>query len=125
MTSTLRIIMLKDYYNQFNRIEHFNEEIGIYWWNASELAAVLDCSWKEFEKLYLKATIVCKENDYPIEDHFRDTTKMVDPLFTDQPDIKLSRYACYLIAQNGSSETPKFEQALDFFEVGTAKWLIK
>ena len=63
-------------------------------------------NWQNFEKIIHKAKMSCKNSDISILDHFIDVSKMVkigSGAYREQIDYKLTRYACYLIAQNGDS----------------------
>ena len=63
--------------------------------------------WRKFEGVIRKAKIACEKSGYNILDHFVGADKMVEigsGAVRKQDDYKLSRYACYLIAQNGDSK---------------------
>ena len=80
---------------------------GVGCWSARELQNLLGYSkWENFEKVIQKAKDACKIAGELIENHFPDIRKMVEiGSNTERPlvDIALTRYACYLIAQNGDS----------------------
>ena len=90
----------------FESIKHINEYGNEYWY-ARELQNILDYKeWRKFEGVITKAKEACINSEYIIEDHFVDVDKMVkigSKTERKVNDYKLSRYACYLIAQNGDS----------------------
>ncbi len=90
----------------FEDIKHVDEN-GIEYWYARELQSVLNYKeWRKFENVINKAKESCKNSDITVFDHFVDIDKMVQigsGAERKQKDYKLTRYACYLIAQNGDS----------------------
>ena len=86
--------------------KHIDEE-GIKFWYARELQKVLDYKeWRKFEDISNKAKQACKNSDINVNEHFVDTdkfSKRANNAVVEINDYKLSRYACYLIAQNGDS----------------------
>jgi DNA-damage-inducible protein D len=76
-------------------------------WSARELQPLLGYSkWENFEKVIVKAKESCENAGQNISDHFPDVRKMVQigsGAEKEIDDILLTRYACYLIAQNGDS----------------------
>jgi len=71
-----------------------------------------------------KAKESCKHSGAAVSDHFVDSSKMVSPGSTSQrelEDIALTRYACYLIAQNGDPAKPEIAFAQTYFAVQTRK----
>jgi DNA-damage-inducible protein D len=90
-------------YKPFEEIKHISDE-GIEFWFARELSVVLDyVQWRNFEKVLQRAILACKNSGYQIPDHFAEVSKIVEAGATSKPiiDYKLTRYACYLIVQNG------------------------
>ena len=90
----------------FESIRHVDDEGNEYWY-ARELIKMLKYSnWQNFEKVILKAKLSCNASSYEISEQFLDIRK---PIISGNEnvqyvcDYKLSRYACYLIAQNGDS----------------------
>ena len=105
----MEMILLSDIDNtnkSFEDIKHIDEN-GVEFWYARELMPILQYSnWQNFEKIIHKAKMSCKNSDISILDHFIDVSKMVkigSGAYREQIDYKLTRYACYLIAQNGDS----------------------
>ena len=96
---------IKEYTEKmFEDIKHIDLN-GCEFWYARELQKVLEYSqWRRFENVIEKAKITCKNSNINIDDHFADVGKMVDigsNTKRETRDYRLSRYACYLIAQNG------------------------
>ena len=108
----------------FEDIKHFDEN-GVEFWYARELQAVLDYKeWRKFEGVIKKAEISCKNSGVNSFDHFVGIDKMVQigsGAERKQQDYKLSRYACYLIAQNGDSRKKVIALAQTYFAVQTRK----
>ena len=108
----------------FEDIKHIDEN-GNEYWLARELKQVLDYSqWRRFENVINKAILACKNSNINIDDHFADVGKMVDigsNTKRETSDYKLSRYACYLIAQNGDSRKKVIALAQTYFAIQTRK----
>jgi DNA-damage-inducible protein D len=110
--------------NLFSRFEAAASELeGVECWSARELQVLLGYSkWENFEKVIQKAKDACKNAGELIENHFPDVRKMVEiGSNTERPvdDIALTRYACYLIAQNGDSRKEEIAFAQNYFAVQT------
>ena len=90
----------------FEDIKHIDEN-GVEFWYARELMEVLQYrKWQNFEKIIDKAKISCENSDISVFEHFTDVSKTIKmPKGAEKTilDYKLTRYACYLIAQNGDS----------------------
>jgi DNA-damage-inducible protein D len=98
---------------------------GVECWSARELQQLLGYSkWENFEKVIQKAKDACKNAGGEVENHFPDVRKMVE-IGSDTErqinDIALTRYACYLIAQNGDSRKPEIAFAQNYFAVQTRR----
>ena len=108
----------------FEEIKHIDEN-GVEYWYARELMPILQYSnWQNFEKIIEKAKISCENSDISMFDHFTDvnkTIKMPKGATKVINDYKLSRYACYLIAQNGDSRKKVIALAQTYFAVQTRK----
>lgn len=108
----------------FEDIKHTDED-GAEFWYARELMPILQYSnWQNFEKLIEKARVSCKNSDVSVFDHFIDISKMVQigsGAYRKQVDYKLTRYACYLIAQNGDSRKKVIALAQTYFAIQTRK----
>ena len=108
----------------FEEIKHIDEN-GVEFWYARELMPILQYSnWQNFEKIINKAKISCENSNINVLDHFTDINKMVQigsGAERKQQDYELSRYACYLIAQNGDSRKKVIALAQTYFAVQTRK----
>ena len=108
----------------FEDIRH-NDENGTEYWYARELQVVLDYKeWRKFENVINQAKKACKNSDVGILDHFVDVDKMVQigsGAERKQKDYRLTRYACYLIAQNGDARKKVIALAQTYFAVQTRK----
>ncbi len=103
----------------FEAIKHINEYEEEYW-NARELQHVLEYTeWRNFEKVIQKAKIACKNSANVEKNHFVDINKIIDAGISSKPlnDIMLSRYACYLIVQNGDPSKEVIALGQTYFAV--------
>ena len=110
----------------FKEFELVASEIeGIECWSAREIQVLLGYSkWENFEKVIQKAKEACKNAGENVFDHFPDVRKTIPmPKGAEKEiiDIVLTRYACYLIAQNGDSRKPEIAFAQNYFAVQTRK----
>lgn len=98
---------------------------GIECWSARELQELLGYSkWENFEKVVQKAKDACQNAGEQVENHFPDVRKMVGIGSNTEraiEDIALTRYACYLIAQNGDSRKQEVAFAQNYFAVQTRR----
>ena len=108
----------------FEDIKHINEN-GIEYWYARELMTVLHyAKWENFRKVIEKAIIACKNSEISVKDCFLDVRK---PIISGKgkeefiEDYKLTRYACYLIAQNGDTRKKVIALAQTYFAIQTRK----
>src|SRR4029078_11170348 len=87
--------------------ESAHVEAGIEYWMARDIQKLLEYEeWRNFCKVIEKAKIACQNSGRPADDHFIEVNKMVaigSEGAREITDIVLSRYACYLTAQNGDS----------------------
>ena len=101
------------------------EDGEIEFWYARELQPLLGYSrWENFELVIKKAMVSCENAGGNLADHFREVTKMVSIGSGAVRTVKeyvLTRYACYLIAQNGDSRKDEIAFAQSYFAVQTRK----
>lgn len=105
----------------FESIKHINE-YGEEFWYARDLQIALDYKrWDKFQNVIDKAKAACANSNNPINDHFSHVGKIVEAGATckDIGDIKLSRYACYLIVQNGDSRKKVIALGQTYFAIKT------
>ncbi len=116
-----RIIEL--YRRKFDDIRH--EADGIEYWYARELMTLLDyIQWRNFENVVKKGMLSCKNNGISVEEQFYGVSKMVtlgSGANREVEDYMLTRYACYLIAENGDPRKEQIAFAQSYFAVQTRK----
>lgn len=98
---------------------------GVEFWLARNLQQLLGYrEWRNFKNVVLKAKTACDVSGYEISDHFVDLNKMVaigSGATKNIDDLMLTRYACYLIAQNGDSQKEQIAFAQTYFAMQTRK----
>jgi DNA-damage-inducible protein D len=100
-------------------------EDGVEYWLARDIQHLLGYSkWENFLNVVSKAKTACEVSGHKVSDHFPDVGKMVDLGSGSQrevDDIMLTRYACYLIAQNGDPKKQEIAFAQTYFAVQTRR----
>ena len=100
-------------------------EGGIEYWLARDLQYLLGyAEWRNFGLVISRAKVACEVSGHPVSDHFVDVNKMVDLGSGSQrevDDLMLTRYACYLIAQNGDPRKQEIAFAQTYFAVQTRR----
>ena len=106
----------------FESIKHTNE-YGQEFWYARELQAALEYTeWRNFKKVIEKAKTACMGSENDVLNHFVDVNKMVNMGSGSEreiEDLQLSRYACYLIVQNGDPRKKVIAIGQTYFAVKT------
>lgn len=113
--------LTKEVASLFESLKHVNEN-GVEYWSARELYPYLGYTqWRRFEDAIERAKESCKSASQPIEGHFAGAGKMVKAgvATKTKADVHLTRYACYLVAQNGDPRKTEIAQAQTYFAIQT------
>ena len=112
------------HHRTFESIKQFNED-GSEFWFARDLAPLLDYQdWRNFLQVIGKAKIACDKSGHSVQDHFGEVTKMVflgSGAKRGISDYALSRYACYLVVQNGDPSKPVVANGQTYFALQTRR----
>lgn len=108
----------KQHHATFESIRQ-QDAAGNEYWSARKLAKVLEYSeYRHFQPVIERAREACQVSGYAVADHFEDILEMVDigsGAKRELPDVRLSRYACYLIVQNGDPSKPVIANGQTYF----------
>lgn len=111
-------------YKNFEKIKKIRED-GTEYWNARELSEVLQYKkWENFAKVIDRAKLACNNSGFEIRDHFPEVRKMVEigsNTVRELLDYELSRYACYLIVQNGDPRKEVIALGQTYFAIQTRR----
>jgi DNA-damage-inducible protein D len=112
-------------YQGFEQIKQVDDS-GNEFWSARELAPVLEyAKWENFQKVIDRAMLACRNSGHKLCDHFPDVRKTVTMPSGAHPkniqDYKLSRYACYLIVQNGDPRKEVIALGQTYFAIQTRR----
>lgn len=109
--------------SELSTIAHTTEDSKVEYWYARELMTYMGYDrWENFSKAITRAKQACDNSGVSVESHFRDTTRDVtlgSGATRSIADVKLTRYACYLIAQNGDPKKEEVALLQSYFAVQT------
>lgn len=110
-------------YKNFEKIKKMRQD-GTEYWNARELSEILQYKkWENFSKVIDRAKLACQNSGRNIEDDFTEVRKIVEAGATQKKiiDYELSRYACYLIVQNGDPRKEVIALGQTYFAIQTRR----
>jgi len=111
-------------YKSFEEIKQTDEN-GLEFWYARDLSEVLEyVQWRNFHKVIVRAKIACKNSGYSVDEHFAEVSKMFkigNDAERTKIDYKLTRYACYLIVQNGDPRKEIVALGQTYFAIQTRR----
>ncbi len=110
--------------NSFEDLKQLNE-FGAEYWSARDLQPLLGYTqWRRFEQSITRAIASCEQSENNPNYHFAGAGKMVSlgsGSARELPDFHLSRFACYLVAQNGDPRKPEIARAQEYFAIQTRR----
>ena len=111
-------------YQGFENIKH-RDEAGNEYWLARELAPILEYTkWENFQKVIDRAMLACRNSGFDIADQFPEVRKLIEHAKGGKrqiTDYRLSRYACYLIVQNGDPRKKIIATGQTYFAIQTRR----
>ena len=111
-------------YVSFEQIKRVKPD-GSEFWRARDLADVLEyAQWRNFMSVIEKATLACRNSGFAVADHFADVSKTIQMpkgAVKNVPDYDLTRYACYLIVQNGDPRKKLIALGQTYFAIQTRR----
>ena len=111
-------------YQGFEQIKH-RDESGNEYWLARELAPLLEYTeWRNFSKVMDRAMLACRNSGFQVADQFVEVNKLIEHGKGGQrqiTDYRLSRYACYLIVQNGDPRKKVIANGQTYFAIQTRR----
>lgn len=114
----------EQHHQTFESIRRFDAR-GDEYWSARDLQPLLEyAAWDKFKRVLEKAIEACRQSGHGVENHFSRTAKMVDigsGARREIEDYLLSRYACYLIVQNGDPAKPVIANGQTYFALQTRR----
>ena len=118
-------LKMHDLKSQFDAIAQHSDDGSVEYWTARDLYPLLGYTrWESFPDAIGRAIISCESAGFNVEDHFREVPKMVElgsGAHREVPDYHLTRYACYLITQNGDPRKEEIAFAQCYFAVQTRR----
>ncbi|MEL7936519.1 DNA damage-inducible protein D [Pseudomonas delhiensis] len=115
---------MDEQHHSFEQLKQVDEG-GMEYWSARSLAKLLDYSeYRHFLPVLARAKEACSNSGHAIEDHFEDALGMVvigSGAQRELQDVRLSRYACYLVVQNGDPSKPVIAAGQTYFAVQTRR----
>ena len=119
----MKLEIIKSYFENFNKYVY--EADGLEFWFARDIQTLLGySSWQNFMKVIEKAKEACKNSGVIVEDNFANTVRAVNMPnggIKEMDDMFLTRYACYLVAQNGDPAKEQIAFAMSYFAIQTRK----
>ncbi len=116
--------LIANEYQGFEQIKRV-DELGNEYWFARELAPALEYSkWENFKKVIDRAMLACQNSGFKVTDQFPEVRKLIKHAKGGKRkviDYKLSRYACYLIVQNGDPRKEVIATGQTYFAIQTRR----
>lgn len=115
---------MNEQHQSFEQMKQIDES-GVEYWSARHLSKLLDYSeYRHFLPVLVRAKEACSKSGYATEDHFEDVLGMVtigSGAQRELQDVRLSRYACYLVVQNGDPSKPVIAAGQTYFAIQTRR----